>query len=305
MRIDVHAHYYTEPFSERMRSLGGTRNDVPGGAISLDQRLDMMDDIGVDTQVLCVGAQQPYYADATNATEAAHFANEFYKEVSTKYPARFAAFGCVPLPHVDGAIKEAHRCLDDLGFAGINLGCAVAAGPLDNPDFEPFWSELDALKTVVFLHPLGSGGPLMDSYGLAWTVGGCFEDTTAGLRIAMSGIMQRHPNVEIIVPHLGGTIPFLWQRIMDHAERAEKSWAMDALRRMYYDTVNSTRLALHCTCEAVGAGHVLLGTDFPYLLGPKLTRCVSYVEQAGLPAEDVDAILNRNAQALLKLPEPT
>jgi 6-methylsalicylate decarboxylase len=303
MRIDVHAHYYTEQFSERMRGLGGTRNDVPGGAITLDQRLDMMDGIGVDTQVLCVGAQQPYYPDGAKAVEAAHFANDFYKEIVEAHDGRFAAFGCVPLPHVDGAIAEAHRCLDELDFPGINLGCAVAGGPLDNPDFEPFWAELNRMKTVVFLHPLGTGGPLMDAYGLAWTVGGCFEDTIAGLRIAMSGLMQRYPDVEIIVPHLGGTIPFVWQRVIDHAERADKPWAMDALRRMYYDTVNSTRLALHCTCEAVGAGHVLLGTDFPYLLGPKLERCVTYIEQAGLPHEDVTAILDHNAQALLKLPE--
>jgi 6-methylsalicylate decarboxylase len=303
MRIDVHAHYYTDKFSERMRGLGGTRNDVPGGAISLEQRLEMMDGIGVDTQVLCVGAQQPYYPDAAKATEAAHFANDFYKEVVEAHSGRFAAFGCVPLPHVDGAIAEAHRCLDEMRFPGINLGCAVAGGPLDNPDFEPFWAELNRMKTVVFLHPLGTGGPLMDAYGLAWTVGGCFEDTTAGLRIAMSGLMQRYPDVEIIVPHLGGTIPFVWQRVIDHAERADKPWAMDALRRMYYDTVNSTRLALHCTCEAVGAGHVLLGTDFPYLLGPKLERCVTYIEQAGLRPEDVTAILDHNAQALLKLPE--
>ena len=60
--------------------------------------------------------------------------------------------------------------------------------------------------------------------------------------------------------------------------------------------------ALRCTCEAVGASQILLGTDCPYLLGEKFKRCVTYVQESGLPAADVEAILDRNAQALLKLP---
>ena len=73
------------------------------------------------------------------------------------------------------------------------------------------------------------------------------------------------------------------------------------LRRLYYDTVNESPAALRITCEAVGARQVLLGTDYPYLLGERFKRCVTCVQEAGLPARDMDAILGTNAQKLLQL----
>jgi len=314
MRIDVHAHHYDEAFANGMEAHGSNFRGgltAPGAGVTLDQRLDLMDDAGIDAQVLCVGAQQPYLPDASKATASAQFANDYYKNIADTYTHRFAVFGCVPLPHVDQAIAEAGRCLDELGLSGINLGCSIGDQPLDEPAFEPFWAEMNRRKAVIFLHPLGAGGRMLDNYGLTWMVGGCFEDTTAGLRLSMSGLASRHRDVQIIIPHLGGTLPFLWQRLEDSAQRARDSEGgasqegpAAALKRMYYDTVNETPAALRCTCDAVGASHVLLGTDWPYLAGPKFKRCVTYVEESNLPAADVNAILDENAQRLLNLPVP-
>ncbi len=309
MRIDVHAHHYDDAYFERLERLGNPWTGgrfAPGAGVTLDQRLDLMDDAGIDAQVLCVGASQPgYMANPAKAVEGTRFANDHYKDVVVRHNGRFAAFGCLPLPHVDASVAEVERCFGELGFTGINLGCSVMGRALDEPEFEPVWAALDRHSAVVFLHPLGIGGAMMDAYGLAWMVGGCFEDTTAGLRLAMSGVLERHHNVKVIVPHLGGTIPFLWQRLEDSYERARDQSRVNpitTLQRMYYDTVNETPSALRCTCDAVGAGHVMLGTDFPYLAGPKFKRCVTYVQESGLPQADVDKILDQNAQELLRLP---
>ena len=320
MRIDVHAHYYCQELGDGMKQFGAQfplASASVGGGVTLDERIELMDDAGIDVQVLCTGSQQPYQLDAGKMVGAARFANDYYKRVVDAYNGRFAAFGCVPLPSVDEAIAEASRCLDQLGFAGINLGCSIAGRAPDDPAFEPFWAELDRRRTTVFFHPLGTGMPLGDAYGLSWMVGGCFEDTITALRLAMSGLTARFPSVKIIVPHLGGTLPFLWQRIADSVERrritrpegngAETGAVespIDALRRMYYDTVNESPAALQCTCQTIGASQVMLGTDFPYLAGPKFKRCVTYVQESGLPEDQVEAILDRNAQELLKLPQP-
>ncbi|HLG73220.1 MAG TPA: amidohydrolase family protein [Chloroflexota bacterium] len=311
MRIDVHAHHYDDVYFDRLERLGNPWQGgrfAPGAGVTLEQRLDLMDEAGIDAQVLCVGASQPgYLPDKAKAVEGARFANDHYKEVVERYNGRFAAFGCLPLPHLEAAIEECARCFDELHFSGINLGCSMNGRALDEPEFEPLWQELDRRSAIVFLHPLGLGGAMMDKYGLAWMVGGCFEDTVAGLRLAMSGLMERHRNVRIIVPHLGGTIPFVWQRLEDSYERSREQSRVNpvaALERMYYDTVNETPAALRCTCDAVGAGHIMLGTDFPYLAGPKFKRCVTYVQESGLPQADVDAILDKNAQELLQLPKP-
>jgi aminocarboxymuconate-semialdehyde decarboxylase len=183
----------------------------------------------------------------------------------------------------------------------------VLGRPLDDPAFEPVWAELDRRAAVVFLHPMGTGAPMTDAYGLTWMVAGCFEDTTAALRLVLSGLTTRYPNVKIIIPHLGGSIPFLWQRVLDSLDRNPTS-AVDptlALRRLYYDTVNETPAALRCTCETVGASRLLLGTDYPYLLGDKFKRCVTYVQESGLRQTEVDAILEHNAEALLGLTQTT
>ena len=315
MRIDVHAHYYTDDFAARMDSLRGSARQRggsrPAGAgVTIQQRTDMLGEARIDTQVICVGAEQPYFPEnAANAVEAAHFANDFYKETVEKNGGRYLAFGCVPLPHVDQAIAEAARCLDTLGCAGINLACSVAGQPLDTPAFEPFWAELDRRGTVVFLHPnMHCDAPMMGDFGLEGTAGGCFEDTIAGLRLTFSGWGTRFRNVKLIIPHLGGTLPFLWQRIEDSFGRrqaaglniplAEPPTAV--LKRFYYDTVNNGAEALKCTINNVGLDHVLFGTDYPYL---SHKACADYVERSGLPDADVQAIMGDNAQALLGLKE--
>ena len=73
------------------------------------------------------------------------------------------------------------------------------------------------------------------------------------------------------------------------------------VRRFWFDTVNAHPAALRCSCESFGADRLLLGTDFPYLMGPKLRQCVTYVEEAGFSERDTAAILGGNAQALLGL----
>jgi aminocarboxymuconate-semialdehyde decarboxylase len=138
-------------------------------------------------------------------------------------------------------------------------------------------------------------------------VGAPFEDTIAALRLVLSGLTGRFPNVKIIVPHFGGTLPFLMQRLDDAAERERArgtQFNIDGppsrlIKRLWFDTVNGSPAALRCACEAFGADRLMLGTDWPYLAGPKFKRCVTYVEESGLPKKDVEAILDRNAQELL------
>ena len=89
MRIDVHAHYYTQDFADRMDALRGharqRQGRVAGAGVTVQQRTDMLDEAGIDTQVICVGAEQPYFPDSPErASEAARMANDFYKETVEK-----------------------------------------------------------------------------------------------------------------------------------------------------------------------------------------------------------------------------
>ena len=314
MRIDVHAHYFPPEYLDALSRLSGGAGEgahrLPSGRLPLDERADLLDEVGIDVQVLSKGQRQPYLPCEADATAAARLANYLYADACRTYRGRYAAFGAVPLPHVDAALAEVERCLGPLGMVGIGLGCTVAARPLDDPAFEPFWAELHRRRAVAFLHPVELGvSEVEDPYGLTRRVGAPFEDTTAALRLALSGLTTRYPDVRLIVPHLGGTLPFLWARIdLAGAPRsgAAPTTPLDPpttlLRRMWYDTVNTYPEALRCACAAYGTDRLLLGTDFPYMHGPKLRRCVTYLEEAGLGAAETAAILGDNARALLGLP---
>jgi aminocarboxymuconate-semialdehyde decarboxylase len=265
-------------------------------------------------QVLSVGSSTPYLANEAHAVAAARLANDRYADLCRRHRARFAAFGTVPLPHVGAALAEVARCLDELGMLGITLGCSVAGRQLDDPAFAPFFAELDRRGTVLFLHPQGVGcGPGTGDFGMAWLIGAPVEDTAAALRLIMSGMLDRYPRVKIIVPHLGGVLPFLAQRIDDLTEHSVSRQRTEDqrpaiqgppgayYRRLWYDTVNSHPAALRCACETFGADRLLLGTDFPYLVGAQWAPLVRYVEQAGFPPEGAAAILGGNARTLLGL----
>jgi len=311
MRIDVHAHYLPGEFVDAYTRLGQRATGIElaqAGRVTLDERADLLAEAGIDLQVLSVGTYQPYVEKAGEAVAGARYFNDLYANVCNGHDGRFATTAVVPLPHVDAAIEEAGRCLDSLGVLGINVGTSVAGRPLDDALFEPFFAELDRREAVLFLHPQGVGaGPMSDAYGLDWAVGGCFEDTVTSLRLIWSGLTTEYPNVRIIVPHLGGTLPFLMQRIEDHVQRmlfsgTQLAKPSEAARSLYFDTVNNYPPALRCSCDAFGADHIMLGTDFPFLF---LEPCVEFVKHSGLSAENIDTILDHSAQRLLGLEAQT
>jgi aminocarboxymuconate-semialdehyde decarboxylase len=313
MRIDVHAHYFPDDYIEALikgghPDAGPAARRAPWSAMPLDERADLLATHGIDLQVISVASPGPYLPKAADAAAAARTGNDLYADATRGYGGRYAAFATVPLPHVDEALVELERCLDKLGMLGVTVGCSIAGRQLEDPAFEPFWAELDRRATVLFLHPVGvSGGPESLAFGLNWMVGAPFEDTLAALRLVLSGLTTRYPNIKVIVPHLGGTLPFLLQRLDDQANRQRRMGEpvniqedpSAVVKRLWFDTVNSHPAALRCSCESFGVDRIMLGTDFPYLAGPAFERCVNYLQDAGLSSADTQAIYGDNAQALL------
>jgi aminocarboxymuconate-semialdehyde decarboxylase len=317
MRIDVHAHYFAPEYTDCLLRLHHPEAEGPGLAraanfgITLDEQLRVMDALGIDLQVLSISLLQPYLPKQADAVEAARLSNDIYADITRNYDGRFAAFASVPLPHVDAAIAETVRALDELGMVGVTLGCSVAGRSVADPAFEPLYAELNRRRAVLFLHPVGQGVLTgNDPYGLGWLVGATFEDTIAALELVFSGITTRFPKVRVIVPHLGGTIPFILERIdgsvAGRRERAEdvpfSGLPSESLKRMWFDAANSEPGAIRCTCQTFGVDRVLFGTDYPYALGARVENRVTAIEQSGLSAEDKAAIYRGNAERLLDLP---
>jgi aminocarboxymuconate-semialdehyde decarboxylase len=313
MRIDVHAHYFPPEYLDTLARLGnrstGSVAFAPGAGVTLDARVGMLEQLGIECQVLSVGGMQPYLARQSDAVDAARLANDLYAEICRRHAGRFAVLAAVPLPHVDAAIDEVRRSQDVLGAVGVTVGCTVGGRPLDEPALDPFFAELDRRAAVLLLHPLGAGvgAGAAEDLGLTWMLGAPFEDTVAAARLVLSGLTSRYPRLRVIVPHLGGTLPFLVQRLDDFAARGQyadiriRERPSALLKRLWFDTVNQHPAALRCAVESLGSERLLLGTDFPYTPGADCEPCVTYVQESGLATEAVDAILDHNAQHLLGL----
>jgi predicted TIM-barrel fold metal-dependent hydrolase len=319
MIVDIHAHYFPQAYNDLLVRIGGRsvpeaaraltarpmRNDDPSG---IPERLAQMDDAGVRMQVLSPAASPPYADKEADAVRAARLINDSYAELAAKYPGRFSAVVSLPLPHIDAALREMERGLDQLGMLGVSLTCSCFDRSTAEAEFEPLYQEMNRRGTVLNYHPIQNGicSPMINDYKFTVSVGASLEDTAIVLHLIARRIADRYPRITYVIPHLGGLIPMQLERLDNQAPRQypdlpERPSA--TARRFYYDTVgHGSQAALLCAWKAFGADHLVAGSDYPVLMAFETYRqTFHYVRQCGLPAADVDKILDHNAQIVLGL----
>jgi aminocarboxymuconate-semialdehyde decarboxylase len=271
---------------------------------SLDHRLADMDAVGIDAQVLSLSAPNVYFPDAGQARELARVANEHFAEVVATAGGRFRAFASVPINHPEVALEELEHALDVLGLEGVILGTIVDGRRLDSPELRPLFEELDRRRTSILLHPMTPWGvEQMGDLGLAPLTGFMFDTTLTATRMVFSGMLEELPNLKLILPHAGGTIPYLWARFdngwRSYPESRDRCPQPPStyLSRLYYDTVSFHPPALRAACETVGPQRLVLGSDYPHVIGdPK--AAVETVEGLQIEDEERDAILCGNLLGL-------
>ena len=289
---------------------GGPVFGSPQDDSVLARMLEGQDELGIQTQILSTGPNSPYLHDCDQAMAAAREINDTYAAIVARYGGRFAAFGSVPLPHGDAAAAEAIRCIDELGFAGLHLGCSALGHALDDPAFTAMWSELDRREAIVYVHPGGilcgsePGLAGMNDPGIAVTIGSAAELATAALRLA--SLCRSHPRLRVIIGLLGGALPFLLQRVVWLGERfkgksvigpdEESEPLLIRLRRFHYDTnLLPDPAALTAARNIFGIDRLLFGSDAP-ALAPQVT--VRFMQEGGLSEIEIDRVLRVNAACL-------
>ena len=115
----------------------------------------------------------------------------------------------------------------------------------------------------------------------------------------MGGVLDRFPNLKFIVAHLGGAIPYLAERIQNCYEAYPECQenmsgpAEDYLKRFYYDTVSFFEPALMCAYAFVGPGHLILGSDYPHVIGD-IDEAVTSIDNLKIPQADKELIFSGN-----------
>lgn len=326
MRIDLHTHFYPPDYLEALQVLdtdlevirdsNGVKIVKDKGARILTmtpqmsdpaERIREMDQVGVDIQVLSLSTPNVYFAPDEDSIALAQMTNDYLADLCDAYPHRFMCLASVPLNDVGPAIEELHRAIHELGMNGLIIGSNIKGKPLNSAEFRPFFEEVDRLSLPVLVHPMTPAGvELMLEYGLAPLIGFVFDTTLAITRMIYSGMMERHSNIKFIVAHLGGAIPYLFERINNgyraYPECRESLSVLPShyLKDLYYDTVSFHEPALMCAYHTVGADHMVLGTDYPHVIGD-MGESVSGIEGLQLPQEEKEMILGKNALRILRL----
>lgn len=248
-----------------------------------DLRLQAMDEHGIEFAIQSLNAPAiQSFTDTKTAIDIARKANDVLAELIARHPDRFAAFAALPMQDAEAATEELTRCVRDLGFVGALVNGFSQKGTehsmvfYDLPDYAPFWARVAELDVPFYLHPRNPV-PGMDPHyeGHPWFLGPVWgfaaETGIHAMRLMASGMFDKHPNLQIILGHLGEHIPYdLWR--IDHrlsktrgAMPATKPFGEYFKANFYLTTSgNFSTNTLKCAIAEIGIERILFSVDYPF-----------------------------------------
>ena len=255
--IDVH-HHFVPP--------GGTTNRPWSAEMSLAQ----MDKFGIGVAILSMTQNGPLLYNGTEKGRAAVRAgNDMGAKLMQQHPRRFGLLAGIPMPDLDGSLREVEYAYDTLKVDGIGIYSNDNQGrwPGD-PYFEPLWKELNRRNAIVYMHPLAPVCCRDLKYGAAASMVEFDFDVTRGVvSIVVNGVMARYPNIRFITVHSGGTVPMLAGRMNDRIPPDAKQYLPNGiypeLRKWYYDIAHASFPWPYAAMKAfMPESQILFGTDY-------------------------------------------
>lgn len=277
-----------------------------------DERLATMDAVGLDMQVLSLNSPgiqaEP---DAALATSRAAAVNDLLASTIARHPDRFAGFAALPLQDPEAAAKELDRAVTQLGLRGALVNAHTQGKYLDDPSMRPVWECLAGLDVPLYLHPATgvdiphvlTGHP--ELIGPMWSWGA--ETASHTLRLVFSGIFDDFPEAKLLLGHMGEALPYaLWRldsRWDFHNHRGielARKRPSEYLRHNLYVTTSGVcdTPPLMCALLALGADHVLFGTDYPF---EEMGTATEFLRTAPISEDERAKISHLNAERLLGL----
>lgn len=276
------------------------------------ERIRLMDEAGVDMQVLSHGAPATQHLSADVSVALSRRVNDRLHEAIAAHPDRLAAFAVLPTADPAAAAGELERTVVQLGFKGAMIHGLANGLFLDDKRFWPIFERAEKLDVPIYLHPSIPHPAVVDAYykdyidsfpsvvRAAW--GFTVETATLGIRLVLSGVFETHPRLKIILGHLGETLPFLiWRIDAALARPGQKSISFrEVFTNGFYVTTSGffSTPALACCIEEMGADRILFAVDYPYVANAPGT---AWLREAPISESDRAKIAGGNAGRLLRL----
>jgi len=325
MNIDFHCHLYPEEYLKKLEasrgdvrieknqkgeriilSMGTKVGPVTEEFFDIEARLDRIKENRVDMQILSTPHPGVDRFSSDESAEMSRVINDGLAKVVKKYPKNFQALAMLPLIDTKLALKELDRAILDLGLKGMCMLTNVAGKTPDSDFLLPVYERAQALGIPIFIHPTTPlGAQVMQEWRLAVILGFEFDVMLSATRLAYSGVLEKFPQLNFVISHLGAGIPFLAGRI-DRGYHdptcgiKTKKSTSEYLKELYCDTVSFYQPALMMAYQFYGAERMVLGSDFPLLIGD-LLGAVPSIEEMDISKEEKEKILGGNVKRLLQL----
>ncbi|GAA1845304.1 amidohydrolase family protein [Actinomadura bangladeshensis] len=308
--IDFHAHFTTAHYIEAAKAGGHVRPDgMPEDywpQWTAEAHLALMDEAGIAKAMLSLSSPGTHFGDDAAARCLARAVNEFCAEEVRRHPDRFGQFATLPLPDVDGALAETAYCFDELGAEGVALLSNHAGIRLADERLTPVLAELDRRAAIVLLHPTTCPGHEELSSGRPQPmIEFLFETARTVIDFILSGAAAKFPRIRLIVPHLGGVLPLLTERVEAFrtisGEPADRATVGDILGRFYYDLAGMpSKQQIAALTGIAGPERLLYGSDYAWTQHDLALHLLTSLDAALADAHrDWRTLTTRNADLLL------
>lgn len=281
-----------------------------------DARLADMDASGITVQVLSVAGAGADLVTGQAGIDLARAYNDALAEACVRHPTRYRGFAHLPLLAPAAAADELERTIKDLGFHGVLVNGATDGRFLDDPLFEPVLARAAALGVPIYLHPgipaqavrsaYYDDLPGQFSFTLALSAWGWHADTAIHtLRLVLSGALDRHPGLKIIIGHMGEALPFMLDRIDETTSAQAKTLLRRSVRQTILDQVwittsgFFTMVPFMAALMSFGVDHIMFSVDYPFASN---ARARAFLDALPVSPADRAKIAHGNADRLLRLP---
>ena len=314
--IDIHFHYNTPEFLDYLEKRGSSLEDgMPSPRGNIDEMFRVMDDCNMKWALISHSSPHTVYLDdKARGLEMTRMVNETCAAIKHKRPDRIGFQAVVPLPFVDEAIEEAIYAFDVLGANGIKLATNSRGQYLGDPALEPLFAELDKRGAVCNLHPhrpcpqqegVFSAGPVPLFEFLC-------DSTRAVLNMIGNGVLERYPDIKIIVPHCGAFLPYIRERFMGIAKSLQGQGQMADIdikanyEKLYFDTAGSpVPHLLHNLLTVAAPDKIMFGSDYPWTAASRCPKAIGALEKHIDTNPDIteykEMIFHENAEKLFGL----
>jgi len=268
-RIDVHHHIAPPDYVAELAPQQLLQPQWNGWSIQKD--IEQMDQGGCALSITSITTPGLWFGLHTHSRRLARMCNDFAAKLVADYPKRFGMFVNVPLPDIDGTLREIEYGLDTLKADGVSLFTSYGDKWLGDPAFEPVYQELNRRKAIVYTHPTANQCCANLVPGIPDALVEYGTDTSrAIMRILTTGTAQKYPDMKVIWSHGGGTMPFLLHRFRLQARNPTmRQYFPNGFEpeagKFFYDTAQvPNAAAMSALKHVVPVSQVLFGTDVPF-----------------------------------------